>query len=430
MKHIFALFTKDFKLFFKNTGAVILTFLVPMALIFIFGLVFGGFGKQSGINPITVVVVDKDNSDLSKKFISNLNALKEIKIQKNYLEKDKKIKFDEKTLKNFIKKGKRKVGIVIPKGFKKKIISGKKPTLKILYDPKFRIEYGIINGLSQKILMSKFPQLLYNSMFNSTKKYLGENKNKLFENDIYDVVKKYFNLDKDTKLSDNTSYQSKIFSQEPVNIKSEKLVGEDIKNPMFAQSVAGMAVMFLLFSLSRAGSSILEEKNSGTLNRLLVAPVSSGSIILSKLLFASFLGVLQLSVMFIFGKLVFGLEIFSHIITLLIMIIATSFAASGLGMFIAAISKNQSQVGGLTTLIALGMSALGGSMFPSIIMPEYLQQIGKFTLNYWAMHGFTGIFWRSMSIKDIYPDALVLFAIFVVLTLVSIILFRKKMFAR
>jgi len=106
MKHIFALFTKDFKLFFKNTGAVILTFLVPMALIFIFGLVFGGFGKQSGINPITVVVVDKDNSDLSKKFISNLNALKEIKIQKNYLEKDKKIKFDEKTLKNFIKKGK------------------------------------------------------------------------------------------------------------------------------------------------------------------------------------------------------------------------------------------------------------------------------------------------------------------------------------
>jgi len=319
---------------------------------------------------------------------------------------------------------------VIPKGFKKKIISGKKPTLKILYDPKFRIEYGIINGLSQKILMSKFPQLLYNSMFNSTKKYLGENKNKLFENDIYDVVKKYFNLDKDTKPSDNTLYQSKIFSQEPVNIKSEKLVGEDIKNPMFAQSVAGMAVMFLLFSLSRAGSSILEEKNSGTLNRLLVAPVSSGSIILSKLLFASFLGVLQLSVMFIFGKLVFGLEIFSHIITLLIMIIATSFAASGLGMFIAAISKNQSQVGGLTTLIALGMSALGGSMFPSIIMPEYLQQIGKFTLNYWAMHGFTGIFWRSMSIKDIYPVALVLFAIFVVLTLVSIILFRKKMFAR
>ena len=112
------------------------------------------------------------------------------------------------------------------------------------------------------------------------------------------------------------------------------------------------------------------------------------------------------------------------------MIIATALAASALGMFIASISKNEAQVGGLTTLIALGMSALGGSMFPTIIMPKYMQQIGKFTLNHWAMEGFTNIFWRNMTVKEIYPDILVLLGIFAILSLISIIIFEKKIFEK
>ncbi len=428
MEHIFLLFGKDIKLFFKNTGAVIITFIVPMALILIFGMAFGGFGNESSIQPISLVLIDMDKTDYSKAFTTYLDSLNEIKTVKTYKKKSQVLPYDEKTLRNQIKEGKTKIGLIVPKGFKKNIINGKKPVIKILYDPKFMVEYGIVNGLTQKIMMSKFPQVLYNGMLEKSRKFLGEEKSQNFENDITDVVSKYFNIPKIPER--NVISQGFSMEEEPFDIKTEKLVGEEKQNPMFAQSVAGMAVMFLLFSLSRAGASILYEKNKGTLNRLLLAPVNSTQIILSKLIFAAFLGIFQLSVMFIFGWLVFGLDIFSHIISLLVMILATSLAASALGMFIAAVSKNEAQVSGLTTLIALGMSALGGSMFPTIIMPDYMQKIGRFTLNYWAMDGFTNIFWRNLTLKNIYPDVLVLIGIFVVLTAVSVTIFEKKIFAK
>lgn len=422
---ILTIFFKDLKLFFKSTGALIITFLVPMVLILIFGSVFSGFGNQSSINAVKVIVVDNDNTTFSKRFATGLDSLKEINVIYKFKKENTTLFYDVATLDKDVKKGKQKLGIIIEKGFGKAIENGTKPKLEIHYDPKFQIEYGITSGLSQKVLMSQFPELISNRMFKKAKNFLGEDKGNKFEDDIQSTISSYF--PQENKKNTTTS---SIFNDNLVDIKSKKLVGEKIKNPMFAQYVAGMAIMFLLFSLSRAGSSILDEKKEGTLDRLLIAPIKPYVIILAKLFYASFLGIFQLTVMFIFGWLVFGLEIFAHIPTLSVMIIVTAFAASALGMFIAAISKNQSQINGLTTLIALGMSALGGSMFPSFIMPEYLQTIGKFTLNHWAMEGITNIFWRNMSFKDIYPDIVVLFSIFIVFTSIAVIIFNKRFFKK
>lgn len=424
---ILTIFFKDLKLFFKSTSALMITFIVPMVLILIFGSVFSGFGNQSSINAIRVIVVDNDQTFLSKRFSTSLDSLKEIKVIYKFKKNDVISSYDNQTMDSNIKKGKQKVGIIIKKGFGNAIENGTTPKLEIHYDPKFQIEYGITNGLSQKVVMSQFPELLTKGMFKKAKKLLGNENGNKFEDDIQNTISGYFPDETDKK--ENNSSNSFI-SADFADIKSKKLVGEELKNPMFAQYVAGMAVMFLLFSLSRAGSSILEEKQEGTLDRLLIAPIKPYTIILSKLFYASFLGIFQLMIMFVFGWLVFGLDIFSHIITLTIMIVVTAFAASALGMFIAAISKNQSQIGGLTTLIALGMSALGGSMFPSFIMPKYLQTIGKFTLNHWAMEGMTGIFWRDMSLKDIYPDIAVLLAIFIVFASIAIIIFNKRFFKK
>ena len=422
---ILVILFKDLKLFFKSTGAMIITFLVPMVLIFIFGSVFTSSGNGS-INAIRVVLVDNDNSASSKKFTAILDSLNEIRIITKYKENKKINTFTSQSLDNKVKKGKQKIGIIISKGFSKAIKNGDSPKIKIHYDPKYQVEYGIVSGVTQKILMNQFPQLLTGRMFKKAEEFLGNNKGEKFKSDIQNTISSYFSR----KENIDESNKSEIGSEELVDLETKKLVGEKLKNPMFAQSVAGIAVMFLLFSLSRAGSSILEEKSEGTLDRLLIAPIKPYTIILAKLIFSSLLGIFQLIVMFIFGWIIFGLEIFSHIPALSVMIIVTSLAASSLGMLIAAISRNQSQVNGLTTLIALGMSALGGSMFPSFIMPNYLQTIGKFTLNHWAMEGMTNVFWRNMSIRDISSDIYVLISIFVVFSSISIYLFNKRFFQK
>jgi ABC-2 type transport system permease protein len=73
------------------------------------------------------------------------------------------------------------------------------------------------------------------------------------------------------------------------------------------------------------------------------------------------------------------------------------------------------------------MSALGGSMIPTFLMPNYIRAIGKFTLNYWAMKGLTDIFWRNFHLAEIYPSVLILAGIALIFSFIAIRLFNKKM---
>jgi len=93
---------------------------------------------------------------------------------------------------------------------------------------------------------------------------------------------------------------------------------------------------------------------------------------------------------------------------LLIMATATVLASSGLGLLLATSCKTRAQLGALTTLVVLVMSALGGSMVPRFIMPESLQKVGLVTFNAWAIDGFTKVFWREEPVSHLWPQVLVL----------------------
>ena len=54
------------------------------------------------------------------------------------------------------------------------------------------------------------------------------------------------------------------------------------------------------------------------------------------------------------------------------------------------------------------MSALGGAWFPISFMPEFMQEIAKFTIVYWAMEGFTQVLWAGQSFLQILPTVGVL----------------------
>jgi ABC-type multidrug transport system permease subunit len=108
------------------------------------------------------------------------------------------------------------------------------------------------------------------------------------------------------------------------------------------------------------------------------------------------------------------------------MIIATAFAVSGLGIFLAAIAKTRQQAQNLSTTIILIMSAIGGSMIPLFIMPPLLQKIALLSVNYWGIQGFYDLFWRTLPLVEILPKILILMSIGFVMTFVSILLFKKR----
>jgi ABC-2 type transport system permease protein len=111
---------------------------------------------------------------------------------------------------------------------------------------------------------------------------------------------------------------------------------------------------------------------------------------------------------------------------LILMIIATAFAVSSLGIFLAAVAKTRQQAQNLSTILILIMSAIGGSMIPIFIMPAILQKIALLSVNYWGIQGFYDIFWRSLPLGAILPRIGVLTGIGIIMTLASVWLFNRR----
>jgi ABC-2 type transport system permease protein len=178
---------------------------------------------------------------------------------------------------------------------------------------------------------------------------------------------------------------------------------------------AGIGVMFLLFSaVGGAGGTLLDEVESGTLERLLSTKIGMTGVLAGKWMLLTLIGFLQLCVMFLWARLAFKLPLFSHVPGFVVMTAITAAAAAALGLVLATLAKSRGQLSGFSTILILTMSALGGSMFPRFLMSEGMQKVGLVTFNAWALDGYLKVFWRNASVWQLWPQV----AVLVVLTTV------------
>jgi ABC-2 type transport system permease protein len=185
-------------------------------------------------------------------------------------------------------------------------------------------------------------------------------------------------------------------------------------------------VMMLLFGLAACGATLLSEKEGGTLRRLLASPAPPSSILYGKFLYSFVVGCAQLVVMFAFGRVVYGLPVEKHLVGTAAFIAATATAATGFGVLLAVVGRSRKQVEGLSTLIILVMSAIGGSWFPQFIMPEWMQTVAGFTLTGWAMKGFQGLYYFGKPLLELWPQLALLFGLGFSLLAVSTALFKRR----
>ena len=143
------------------------------------------------------------------------------------------------------------------------------------------------------------------------------------------------------------------------------------------------------------------------------------TLLLGKLVYLVGLAVAQLTLMFTWGAIFFGVDLASHVPGFLVMTVVTAAACASFGLLLAAICRSRMQLVALSNLAILVMSALGGSMFPRFLMPEKMQRIGLMTINAWAIDGFQKIFWRDEPVSNLGPQVAVLLGVAVVLFLVA-----------
>jgi ABC-2 type transport system permease protein len=202
-----------------------------------------------------------------------------------------------------------------------------------------------------------------------------------------------------------------------VNVRA--VVGENKKSPMISFYAAAIGVMFLMFTASGSAGALLDEAESGTLERVLSTRVTMTKLMAGKLVFNTGLAFVQLVAMFLWGWAVFKLDFFNHLPGFAVMGLCTAFAVAAFGMLLASLCHTRAQLGALSTLVILIMSSVGGSMFPRFLMPEAMQKAGLLTINAWAIDGFEKVFWRDLPVTNLWPQVSVLLGVGVVLFLVA-----------
>ena len=135
------------------------------------------------------------------------------------------------------------------------------------------------------------------------------------------------------------------------------MVGEQQNKNMISFYAAAIGVMFLLFTASGSAGALLDEQDSGTLDRVLSSRVTMTTLLAGKLAFNTLLAFVQLVVMFLWGWAVFHLDFFTHIPGFIVMGVCTAFAVAAFGILLASLCHSRGQLGAVSTLLILMMSS-------------------------------------------------------------------------
>jgi ABC-2 type transport system permease protein len=439
MRTIFILVGNEIRRFRSDKTAMSLTFFVPFVLIYIFGNVFG-VGRPGGPAPtgIPLAIVNQSDSPFGTAVTAALQkeaAFKVITTQKDPAGQEQPL--TEAGLREMIGGGSIRFGLIFPPDAAGDQLAGLK--LKFLNNPRNDIETQTVTGLLQKTLYSSAPQALIVGVQKAGANFIGPESFESFSRSLADAIAGSFGGDPQqvydniksgqlnfgATLTDAASGRVQSFVENLIKIESEQVGGGKVKSPMATRSVGGWAMMFLLFSLSASANSLFDEKKAGLFQRLLSAPVRRTHILWSKYLFGMLLGFVQLTMMFLAGRLLFGIDILSNLGNLLLICLAASTACVAFGMLLAAVAPSSSAASGLGTLLILIMSAIGGAWFPTSFMPEFVQQFSRLSIVYWAIDGFLKVLWANCTTLELLPTLAVLFGIAAVVNTFSVWRFKR-----
>jgi ABC-2 type transport system permease protein len=410
----------------RDRGALALSFILPITFFSIFAVIFGG--QRSGTPKVRLLIADQDHSPVSRRLIEGLRheGSLVVKIRPDPIKEVEQPEYSAATAEAAVKTGAAPVALIIPHGFGENPIAigpenPSRPTIQLLEDPSDVIAPQVVSGLLQKVAMTSLPDLMAEQGSKYFDQFAGGLTKEQHER-LNDGLR-FLRERRESGAMDTGSESGGIIA-----VSSRAVLGGN-KRDMVSFYAAAIGVMFLLFTASGAAGALLDEAESGTLDRVLSSRVTMTKLMLGKLAYNSLLAFSQLVVMFLWGWAVFKLDFWSHIPGFLVMGVCTAVAVAAFGLLLASICKTRAQLGALSTLVILIMSSIGGSMFPRYFMPESMQKAGLFTINAWAIDGFTKVFWYEEPVSHLWPQVAVLLAIGVGLFLIARRVARRWEFA-
>jgi len=449
---IWVLTLKDLRVYFRDRTGVALGFGLPVVLVLGFGFIYKmTFGSQGGLTQSTVWVGDEDDTAASRAFVASLRSSAMLSVRP--VEGDAPLTDEE--LRDKVESGEAHHALVIRAGFEAAMAEPRFPDLRMYRDPGRTLEAQMVSlGLMQAFFSAGGTQLssLFTARALDAAGLPSEWSDRMLEvSDVFSrSVTALFSqaadegvLDGDTAEDsapegdeadgegaglDFTAVMSDLVPVERIDLQPPERPKQ--LTYMLAHTVAGMSVMMLMFGLVACGMLLLQERDEGTMKRLFLSSMPRSAILGGKFLFTAIVGALQLVLIYIVGGLFFQVNLMRDPLTLIVVSLGLVFSVTAFGILIAAAAKTQKQAEGMSTLIILMMSAIGGAWFPvqMFALPPIGEVVCRCSLTWWAMSAFQGMLWHGKSFTDpgMLRDLGVLVAFGVVATLLAIRVFRSR----
>lgn len=344
---------KDLKLRVRDRSAIIIGIIAPLALAFIFNLVFGNTFDPGGI-VFAYGLVDQDRTELSGAFIEVLESAEEegILSVEPY--------GDSRGARSAIEGDEIDAFFELPDGFGEDIITAASPEIDVVGDidepTATQIATSIAEQFATGVETAQLAVATTASLRGApvTPELIGS-----LRGDPADAA---------------TAYQ---FAEDAV--PTRQLDGATY----FA---AGMAVFFLFFTVQFGVLGLLEEEREGTLPRLMAAPIGRVTVVAGKALLAFALGVISMTILVLGTQTLMGAR-WGVPLGVALLIVAGVLAAVGIMGLVAAGAKTAEGAGNLGSIIAVILGMLGGVFFPVGGSGDFLSRLTYITPHAWFMRG-------------------------------------------
>ncbi len=411
MKKILLIGWKDLTLAFRDRAALLLTLAAPFCLILGLGFVTGHFsGSSGGIEQIPVILVNQDEGELGNTLVGVFRSAELAQLIAPT------VMDDPAAARQQVDADKAAAAVIVPAGFTASIIppagatgAGPAVQIELVVNPTAPTSAGVIETIVARFLGQM-----------ETGRMAGQ------------VVVTQMLQGALIRPQDATQMGAQIEAQQaaasrgaaPITVKTTANEGAGIKFDPLAYMAPGMALMFLMFTATLSGRSLLIERSQGTLPRLLVSPTTTAQVLAGKIAGAYLTGVAQMLILIVSSALLFGLR-WGDWAGVLALVLAAVVAATGWGMIITALARTPGQVSSVGSAITLLFGVLGGTFINMDAMPAWFQVATKITPNAWGADGFATLALGG-RLADIGAPVAALVAMGLVLFGVALVILGRK----
>lgn len=373
MRKVLALAWLNVVQLLRNPAEVVGVIVVPLALTMLFGSAYGGGDGK----PLTVLFADEDGSAYSAEVGALVDAEESLETSA----------VSRAEAEAAVTAGDAPVAVIVPKGFSDDLTRGE-ATIEVLRNPSSESAYAVLS-VAQGVAMRM-------------------SGNAEVARIVTQAAPGAMSFDAVWRIAD-----AKWDPTPPVYAKGETVVASEVRGDSVLPSGAtlssiGFTVWFIFFMTFGSAGGILEERELGTLRRLLVAPVSRAALIAGKIAGIVLAAAAQALILVLVGALAFGVPWGRDPVAVALVLGSYVLAATGLAVMVSALVRTRGQMSGLSPLIATGLAMLGGCLWPIEVVGPVMQFIAKLTPTGWAVMGLTDVVARNQGIGVAVLPALVL----------------------